>query len=176
MGKVWERGIQNSKLAPGQWFFLNMVFKYFWTATCLCRLLFTTGIVIWTWHPFQISLLFGILNWGSVNFAPSRQTGWWTVFLKSMVNQTQTHRSGVEWCPETIALTPGEHLLFSGPWLSPLNHEVSSASDEGCKHRLHNASVNDALWGAYLSSWEHMWSLIHHGLVTNLYFYDAYPI
>lgn len=65
--KSWENGNAKFKLALGQWFFLkNKVFKCLRTAKCPCcpsPFFFTTGIAIWTSCPFQISLVFGILNY-----------------------------------------------------------------------------------------------------------------
>lgn len=106
MWKVWESGMQNSKLALGRWFFKNKVFKYFWTAKCLCCPPLTTGIVVWTWCPFQISLWFGILNYGECQFC-SLKKNW----LRHCVSQKA-------WLVRPIHSSPGwSYALRLSFWL-----------------------------------------------------------
>lgn len=132
---------------------------------------FPSPLCIWHCHmifaTFHVSLWSGILTYGEWQLCSLRCT----VFLKSPGRQTDTVESWMGWCSGTLCWLSGRVCssldLYFLVWIleSPL-FQIKVVTMSFLNER-----------GPVRCRYQHLrtyLSLIYHGLVNNLYFYDAY--
>lgn len=161
--------MQNSQLALGPWFIKEQGFQIFLNWKCLgcpSHPLFASGIFTWSLHPSPLDCGLGSLCMGSVNLLSEMHS------VSQKLGQADRYcevQDGVMLWDSMLTFRKGQ--LFSGPWFPCLNLGESFVSNKSYKYKSFLSERCPV--GCRYQHLRTYLSLIYHGLVNYLYFYDA---